>query len=419
MNVDRPYKNGVFVLVIASLSLFSQTTLAGQNLRGVQDSLRIVYSNYFETVSSFNKLDSLDRELGTIRSNYSSFRQELNENNAKIGELTTAELTTLSTRWANRRAQIIETAGFVTVAETSLSALTLLQEVTDYTNAISELNNPGNEELGFNLNDRIIQILETEIVKGRRKVNDGEADKFLAIASGIIDNPLTTLVTSSIPVVSSIKSIFDLVVGSAVRGKDISVDDITELQKSMERYVAHYERLAVAQYDFEQNLSAVNIRRQTIELLLRNFTKERIKTIDPSFAQKPKNDDLELNTIITRYYLQDDVQAELDLLVSEYDNDYGALLLDERTTYPSYGIAQARLIKDEVETIGKEYIKVYNDYQSSLSKALLQSADIGKVGNIEKKINFLDGQLLKVTSALNSAIKIERLAKEFEPLNKF
>ena len=185
----------------------------------LKDSVKVIYTNYYELLKTKEKLD-------TLKIKVDNFEELMTSNNKIIKELSKAELFNLEQQLKQRRKKIINTTEFVFAANASLNAIKQLDATSDYMTQISSLNNPDNTDLGFSLSDEISSLVEQKIIKGNNKINGVKNSKFLLFVDNIIKSPVVQTLSSAVPVVSSIKSVVDLVMGNALEGKDISIDDV-------------------------------------------------------------------------------------------------------------------------------------------------------------------------------------------------
>lgn len=389
----------------------------GVQAQGMKDSVEVLYRNYFELMETQQQVDSVRLVLIDLQKQYRDFNSLISSNNAEIRKLTEKELFSLQVRLNSRRKKIINTSEFINAANVSLNAIKLLDAISDYSNEISALNNPENEDLGFSITSAIELTLKEKIIKDNNKVNGVKSGKLLEIVNNIISSPLTGALTNSVPVVGSIKSVVELVMGTAVRGDDVSLDDIAEFKAALRDYMEHYEGLARAQIDFSQNLGSVDVRKEALKLLLSKYTLERIATLNPTTVSTA--DTASLTKIITKYYTKDDVQQQVDLIISQSPKQYESLLADSRLQYPDYAISQAKFIRDEIEALGKEYIATYKSYQKAIEKVLKKSEKIGDRSKIEAKVLSLKKKLAAVESAFNDSVNLENVNKNFQKLIEY
>ncbi|RIA09119.1 hypothetical protein OE09_0947 [Flavobacteriaceae bacterium MAR_2010_72] len=392
----------ILFITVASITVHAQT---------LKDSVNVLYKNYFELLRSKEKLDTISFKVET-------FGELMESNNRQIKALTDAELFSLKKQLEQRRKKIINTTEFVFASNASLNAIKQLDATSDYLTQISHLNNPDNSELGFSLSNEIARILEKDIIKGNHKINGVKKEKFLSFVDHIIKSPLTESITSAIPVVSSIKSVVDLVIGSALKGKDIPLEDVKALQQSLKVYLEHYEGLAKAQTDFEQNIGNLDIRKEGLVLLLTQYTTERTNTLIPN-AIKENNKSVSLTQLINTHYTKDIVQQKVDHIINANPTDHNGHLTNNHLNYPNYALNQAKFIRDEVESLSKEYISIFVSYQAALKGVLEKSKTIGDAKKIDAKIVELEKKLSDVKVAFDDNLNMHKLNITFNTLVQY
>ncbi|QVY66205.1 hypothetical protein [Polaribacter sp. Q13] len=396
-------KKLLIIIVIISTSI-----VTGQTKR---DSLNVLYKNYFELLKTKEKLD-------TIVFKVKNFEELMRSNNQIIQKFSDAELFGLKNQLEQRRKKIINTTEFVFASNASLNAIKQLDATSDYLTQISSLNNPENSDLGFSLSIEITKIIEQEIIKGNRKINGVKKKKFLLFVNNIINSPLAEKITSAIPVVSSIKSVVNLVMANALNGNDVSIDDVVELKKSLKVYLEHYEGLARSQTEFEQNLNNLDIRKEGLVLLLTQYTTERSNTLNPNeISEKDKK--LSLTNVINKYYTKSIVQQRVDKIINAKPLDYNNHLTNKNLIFPNYALNQAKFIRDEIESLSKEYISIFTTYQSALKKVLEKSKEIGDKNKIDTKIFELEAKLLAVQVTFDDNLNIYNLNSKFKTLMEY
>ncbi len=402
-------------LIFCLLTFFLCMGIHAQTLK---DSVNVLYKNYFDLLKSKDKLDTVSLEIKNLKTDYQSFSDILESNNKEIKKLTDAELFSLKDQLEQRRKKIINTTDFVFSANASLNAIKQLDATSDYLTQISNLNNPENSELGFSLSLEIGKIIESKIIKGNSKINGVKRNKFLNFVDNIIKSPISEALSSAIPVVSSIKSVFDLVMGNALQGNDVSIEDVVEVKKSFKVYLDHYEGLAKAQSDFEQNLGNLDIRKEGLVLLLTQYTYERANTLNPNnIVEEDKR--LSLTKIINKYYSKDMIQQQVDIIISNNSSNQNKGLTNNKLAYPTYALNQAKFIRDEIESLSKEYISIYTSYQSSLKNVLEKSKNIGDSTRINSKIRDLEIKLAEVKVSFEDNLNIDRLNTTFTTLSQY
>lgn len=400
--------------------------------QGLKDSLQLLYNNYNKLYTDYsvleNNINALSNGIKTLQSEFSGFNGVLDENTKAVQSITKEQIFTYRTQYFNRRDKIINTTDFVETANASLNSIKLLGATADYLNAVTALNSPENKELGFSLSDEIVKILDSSIVKGKTKINGGKAGKVVDFVKDILKSPVTEVISRSVPVVGSIKSVIDLVIGTAVRGDDITVDEVAEFKNSLNAYIHHYEGLADAQSNFDNTLNTLKVRSDALSLLLRQYTIERVNTLNPGAIAK--NDTSSITNIINNLYTKEKIEE----LIEEFEgrcnipavtdnsrtkeNVYKIGLEDKKLMFPSYAESQARFIRDEILAVSKEYISAYSSYQAAIEKVLNETAskNIGSKQKIEDKIKALRSKLQNIALSFNDSINPELLNSKFDKI---
>ena len=399
------------ILLLASLSGKSQT-------ESRKDSIDVLYQKYFELQKKQDSISHLSSSIVTLEENYSKFNDLLKSNNEAIRKLTNAELFSLQEQLNQRKSKIINTAEFVNVSNVSLNAIKQIDATSDYLSKVASLNNPENMDLGFSLSKKVMDVLNSTVVKGEKKINGIRTNKFLSLVDNIINSPISESISSAVPVVGALKSVVDLAIGTAVQGDDVSVEDIAKLKNSLRLYIQHYEGLAKAQMEFDQNLANLDIRKNALISLLTQYTVERVNTLSPNSVAVSEN--LVLTDLINEHYDRNQIEKKVNSIsVAGSQEDLNKLLSDNRLVYPTYALNQAKFIRDEIDALGKEYISIYDSYQKALEDVLIKSKAIGDAQKIDKKIKELEDRLTMVEANFRESVNINRLNSKFKLLMEY
>ena len=406
-------KKTLLIIFLISLPLQSHS-------QSLQDTINQLYKNYYDLIKTQDSVNQLAGKVKTLEKEYSNFNDLVKSNNEVIKQLTDKELFSQQQQLAQRRNKIIRTSDFVVAANVSLNAIKQLDATSDFHSQIASLNNPDNKDLGFSLSGEVEALLNQKIIKGNKKLNGVRSDKFVGFVNDIISSPLTEAITTAVPVVESIRSVIDLVVGTAITGKDISLAEVQDLKGSLKVYIVHYEGLAKAQTEFDQNLANLDIRKNALNLLLNQYITERINTLSPNtVSTDPNSEAMSNNDLINKHFSKSAVEARVDRIINADAQNYQRHLNDDRLLYPNYTLNQAKFIRDEIESLGKEYISIYDSYQKALEKTLTNSRNIGDPQKIEKTINVLKQNLVKVEDNFNQSLNLVQLNQQFNQLVRY
>jgi hypothetical protein len=321
----------------------------------------------------------------------------------------------------SRIQRVVNTASFVRSSNVSLNALVLSNSLTDYLNNVSDLNNPSNRDLGFSLVQVVDELVEENIFKGKNRAGGSGKSKFMQIVNGILEMPLTKTFTSTIPVVSSLTAITQLVTNTTVVDKNLSVNDLAKFRDQIGIYITHYEGLSVASKDFEMKVGVLSERTLAVQLMLRNFTYQRIGALSPSDFQTTKSlQDYSIREIIVDYYNRSIVESKVNKILADHSTDgvidYQAVLAAPELDYPDFVVNEARFVLDEIETISKEYLVAFDEYQEALEVVLHNSKDFGNPDKIDRKIESLKKKLADVEEAFLNAVHVEEVDRNFNLL---
>ncbi len=380
-----------------------------------RDSLLQMYTRYQQVLA---KADQISVQVNTLDKQQTQFKELLESNNERIQRMTDKDLYSVKLQWEARRARLLNSTDFAQAATVSLNAIRQFDATINYLNSIAALNNPDNGELGFTLVEQMTIILDRDIVKGRSKVNGVAVDKLRALTTRLLENPIMETVSSAVPAVGSMKSMLGLVTTLALGGKDVDVDEIAKFQKSMQAYVDHYNSLAAAGTDFHQSLVSLTVRKEGLEQILRQFVEERVQVsqLGGQSLDLTKVKDQTITELVNRHYTRSEMDAYLKTMeASSKGNDFN-LLVDPKLAYPDYAVSQAKFIRDETLSLGREYVTIFRTYQRSIKATLETSKAIGKSKLIEAKMATLDKQLEVAIAAFDESVNAGRLDDTFKKL---
>ncbi len=379
-----------------------------------RDSITQLYSRYQQVLA---KADDIGAQVSTLDQQQAQLRDLLQSNTERVQRLTDKDLYSVKLQWEARRARLVNSTDFAQAATVSLNAIRQFDATINYLNSIAALNNPDNGELGFTLVEQMNIILDREIVKGRSKVNGVAVDKLRALTQRLLENPIVETVSTAVPAVGSMKSMLGLVTTLALGGKDVDVDEVAKFQQSMQAYVDHYNGLAAAGTDFHQSLVNLTVRKEGLEEILRQFVEERVQVSQlggqVDFARLR---DQSITQLVNRHYTRADMDAYLETMeASAKGNDFN-LLVEPKLAYPDYAVSQAKFIRDETLSLGREYVTIFRTYQRSIKATLETSKAIGKARLIESKMDALDKQLEVAIAAFDESVNAGRLDDTFKKL---
>ena len=425
------FQNKIFKVLLLVAIFFLPNALQAQDM---SDTIADMYQRYIMLMESNQKLqknsaqisdslNSLNQSLNKVTTTFSSVDEKLNRitndlssSLQQVNRITTNDLLSKESRLNTKREKILATSTFIRSANNSFDAIDAALAQSDYLGDVGSLSSPTNTDLGFSLSEEVTKVLKDKIIKNKSKIGGTSTTKVLAFVKQVVQNPMVTSFTSSVPALSSIQSVLGLVSNIAITDKKVSVQEYIDFNKEIEKYVIHYEALGKANSDFNSNIGKLRTQTEALRVIVRNFTVERIKTTTPE-AQFETG--LALHKVISQYYDRRDLEKRLDEIIEEHKTG-GKLNLqnalnEKRLDYPFYAINQAQFIQQELETITGQYTATYRKYHESITKVLQNSKSISKDPNkIDVKLTSLDKKLDASVKAFERNVKIKEVNRNLQ-----
>jgi hypothetical protein len=425
------FQTKVFKTLLLVTIFFLPNALQAQDM---SDTIADMYQRYITLMESNQKLqknsvqvsdslNSFNKSLNSFTTTFSSVDEKLNRitndlssSLQQVNRITTNDLLTKESRLNTKKEKILATSTFIRSANNSFDAIDAALAQSDYLGDVGSLSSPTNTDLGFSLSDEVTKILNDKIIKNKSKLGGSNTTKVLAFVKQVVQNPMVTSFTSSVPALSSIQSVLSLVSNIAITDKKVTVEEYIDFNKEIEKYVVHYEALGKANADFNSNIGKLRTQTEALRVIVRNFTVERIKTTTPE-AQFEVG--LALHKVIAQYYDRRDLEKRLDEIIEEHEVggrlDLQSALNEERLDYPFYAINQAQFIQQELETITGQYIATYKKYHESITKVLKDSKTISKEPKkIDVKLISLDKKLDVSVKAFERNVKIKEVSRNLQ-----
>ncbi|MEZ4773483.1 MAG: hypothetical protein R3D00_09905 [Bacteroidia bacterium] len=389
--------------------------LLGQSL---SDSVAVIYKQYFmlqvEKAALEDSLNKVKTNYKNVQNQISGLNTDLSNSLQQVNKLTESDLLSKESRLRTKKEKIVTTARFIRASINSFDAIDAALAQSEYLNDVGLLNSPTNEDLGFSLNTEIIDLIDQQIIKSNPKFNDRNPGKFLEIVKMIVESPITTALTSSVPALSSISAVVDLVSSTVVKEKEVSVDDLKQFKAALGKYISHYEALARASYDFNSNLDKLKVKTEALRTVMDAFVSDRVTTLHPNLTNGSL-ENVPVHEILGKYYRPEELGYHLDGIVNEYKDrrgniDYQKALNEPKFNYPLYAANQAQFIQQELESISNEYISTYKLYHTRLMEILDKSKTLSKdTAKVDVKRNELDEKLKRLIQTFNNNVKISEV----------
>ena len=402
------------------LSLFSVHLSQAQTL---SDSVAALYQNYLQIKTEKESLEDSIKQINQtfkdVENQVTDFGSDLSSSLQQVNKLTENDLLSKESRLRNKKEKIVTTARFIRAATNSFDAIEAQLAQSDYLNDVGQLNSPTNEDLGFSLNKKIVKLIDDQIIKDNDKFNNKNPGKFREIISTIIESPITTALTSSVPALSSISAVVDLVSSSILTEKDVSVNDFKNFKTALGKYIYHYESLARASYDFNSNLDKLKVKTGALRTVMTDFTSNRINTLHPG-SVPPDQNLVNINDLISTHYRPEELGIQIDMIINTHKTprgrvDYQKALNEPRFSYPLYAVNQAQFIQQELESITNEYVSNYRLYHDRLKQILERSKEISDdQSKVDKKREELDAKLERLITTFKKNVKIKEVNRTLQ-----
>jgi hypothetical protein len=312
-----------------------------------------------------DSLNSIYRDLGQLK-------QDISKTYEEVLKLTDKDIRTSQKRFEVTKDKIISTAFFLDAANTSLTALSSAIKNIEYRNKIASLNNPTSSELGFNLENELVNNLKPMLAKAKNT----DKTKFNDIVRSVVSSPLGSTISSFVPASGVISTVLNLVCNLTLNEKKITKEDLKDFQQKLGKFFDHYEKLAKANQDLKFNLEKLSLRTEALTVLIKQFAIERAMTLNPNL----KREDLltlTLEDILLKYYDSQKITAALDGIVrnqayetkeTRKEIQFDKLLENSQFQYPGDGAFILKEIAGEIEKSYREYAVIYSDNYTTIKQ---------------------------------------------------
>ncbi len=416
----------IVALLLWCLCGFTQVQAQNKTLA---DSLADIYKRYFKLQEEFETsqkasgkdLTGLQQKFQSMENQTQANSNVINELGKRVNQFDEKDVINATTLFNKSKMSFINTAIFMEKVDGALRDLNSAIANFSYASSITKLNNPTNNELGFSLDKAVVDIVEKHILS-QIKPKRGFAERFKSVIQNIIQNPLiapvinvakgiTSVLSATVPAVSSITSVLNTVNSFAINEPALSPESLANFTKELQKFVQHYESLAKASQELETSLSQLRLKMETVRKVAENFTQKTI--IDVYTADGlPDLSKMELEEMVKKYF---NYRTVNDYIGNLEKNTTGASkfnVLSKRLTYPSISRSQASMIMEELEKLHNEYLAGLSNYQKNILGVLENAKRTGITPDpnaISNKITELDVQYQQVLKAYLKDIEIEEV----------
>ncbi|MCO6475670.1 MAG: hypothetical protein J5I94_03570 [Phaeodactylibacter sp.] len=342
---------------------------------------------------------------------------------AQLEEKRAEQQELLHAQFEARNQKIILFSDFLNNANASVNAMLLSNTLTTYLNDVSALNNPTNNDLGFNLTEKVIQVVDETILQGEKKIGRLPKNRFFSFIGKYLGAPAASALSLALPVAQSIQSVSNLITGAALMDDDISVEKITEMNQKLKLYIEHYEGLSEALRKFNIANIGTKGKLEQLKNQLHNIALERSNVL--------YGDDLKIKKIIGKegieVFLEDHFNVnEIENRVRTVSEQYvidGELALaaawnDKHLAFPDFEIARSSVVADQIGAIADESINTLMDYQMDIEEVLKRSIEVGisDPAKVNARIEMMRQNLEEVKKSFENAVQVKEVKNKFQRL---
>lgn len=250
-------------------------------------------------------------------------------------------------------------AYFIESANNSINSLNSLLKKDNYRNKITTLNNPTNNELGFNLKNEILEALKPLLEKAK-KVNN---NKFHQVIDNLLSNPeegsLNTTIRKYLPATAIFSTVISLVSNLVITEKKITTEDLNKFVTRIQQYFSQYEKLNTINEQFSLQVQGLLERSEEIKEDLKDFLIDCICTMNKKIT-KASIKDLAVEVLIQKYYDPQKLQSAFDTMKTKTDG----------VIYPPDAPTTVKMLTSSIKKLQKEFEAIYNDNYTQLKELI-------------------------------------------------
>jgi hypothetical protein len=253
---------------------------------------------------------------------------------------------------------VLSIAYFIESANNSVNSLNGLLKKDNYRNKITSLNNPANNDLGFNLKSEILTALKPLLAKAKRT----DTRKFKEVVENFLNNPEENGIGSVkkyLPALGIFSTVLSLVGNLVIMEKTITQQDLNEFVNKIQQYFMQYEKLNMINEQFSQQLQNLLERAEEAKEDLKEFLVECIGMLNGSLTKQTLKE-LQVEHLIQKYYDPQKLQAWLDTCQTSSD----------KLLYPPDAPTSVKLLTSRIKKLQKEFESVYQENYSQLKELI-------------------------------------------------
>ncbi len=246
---------------------------------------------------------------------------------------------------------------------------------------ITALNNPESKELGFSFSDRIVELVEKVVLKGKGEKTDRDG-KIVESTKSIINSPIFQSFTSLTPPLAIANSVMNFLHSVSVNNKQINQKTLQDFEKELNKYVVYYTALNDANQKFEFGL---NFNKDQLTLLQDNLYDHLLFTASAFKFQLPQRGNKTIGETMNDFFYDFKKEKVVDFF-SQLEVKYAKgkridyeLLLRENPNLKEVNNQLEDLILQtkRFENLYNEYFSLLDSYYSKVNNSLKIAQDNG------------------------------------------
>ena len=253
---------------------------------------------------------------------------------------------------------VLSIAYFIESANNSVNSFNGLLKKDNYRNKITSLNNPANNDLGFDLKSEILAALKPLLAKAKKT----DTKKFKEVIENFLSNPEDNGIGSVkkyLPALGIFSTVLSLVGNLVIVEKTITQQDLNEFANKIQQYLIQYEKLNAINEKFAQELQDLLERSQEAKEDLKEFLVECISMLNPGLTKQSLKD-MQVELLIQKYYDPQKLQIWLD--TAHINND--------RFIYPPDAPTSVKLLTSQIKKLQKEFENAYQENYKELKELM-------------------------------------------------
>lgn len=246
---------------------------------------------------------------------------------------------------------------------------------------ITSLNNPESKELGFSFSDRIVELVQKVVLKGKADKND-KSNKIVESTQSIIASPIFQSFTALTPPLAIANSVMNFLHSVSVNNKEIDAQTLKAFEKELNKYVVYYTALNDANQKFEYGL---NFNKDQLNLLHDNLYDQIMFAASAMKFQLPQRGNKSVGETLNDFFFdfkKEKVVGFFNDLETKYTKgkkiDYEALLRENPNLKEVNNQLEDLVLQTKrFENLYNEYFTLLDSYYSKVNSSLKIAQDNG------------------------------------------